>query len=186
MIGVKLRPHAGARPAARADTEGPLPADLRRACVPSSLRTRLTQEGLTEHGRGPGLRRRQGCARREGFPRGLRELFPAHFSAVVRDVPTVLAIESIGSPPLALLRMPSILPAPTAPLWPSSRRKPKQRYCRADCGWLACPCPEPKASRARARNFQAIKPATSRLSNTDEEGSEGAGEFLAAVLAALF
>ena len=102
-------------------------------------------------------------------PRGSgdRSSILAHFLAVGSDTPTALAIAAIGSPPLALLRISSILPTPTIPLWPSPRRKPKQRHCRADCGWSACPCSKPKEFHAQTRNSPTLKPATSRLSNTD-------------------
>ena len=99
---------------------------------------------------------------------GDRSFILARFLTVGSDAPTALAIDAIGSPPLALLRISSILSTPIIPLWPSSRREPKQRHCWADCGWSACPCSKPKEFRAQARNFPTLKPATSRLSNTSE------------------
>ena len=90
----------------------------------------------------------------------------AYFLTVGSDAPTALAIEAIDSPLLALLRISSILSTPIIPPWSSSRRKPRQRHCWADCGWSACPCSKPKVFRAQARNFPALNPATSRLSNT--------------------
>ena len=97
---------------------------------------------------------------------GDRSLILARFLTVGPDAPTALAIDAIGSPPLALLRISSILSTPVIPLRPSSRREPKRRHCWADCGWSACPCSKPKEFRAQARNFPTLKPATSRLSNT--------------------
>ena len=60
---------------------------------------------------------------------GDRSFILAYFLTVGSDAPTALAIDAIGSPPLALLRISSILSTPIIPLWPSSRRKPKQRHC---------------------------------------------------------
>ena len=57
-------------------------------------------------------------------------------------------------------------PCRSFPPWPSPRRKSQQRHCWADCGWSARPCSKPKASRAQARYYPTLKPATSRLSNT--------------------
>lgn len=104
-----------------------------------------------------------GPAPPRGF--GRRSSILVHFLTVGSDAPTARTIEAIDSPPLALLRISSILSTPIIPLWPSSRCKPKQRHCWADCGWSACPCSKPKEFRAQARNFPTLKPATSRLSN---------------------
>lgn len=114
---------------------------------------------------------------------GDRPFIPAYFLTVGSDAPTALAIEAIGSPPLALLRISSILSTPIIPLWPSSRRKPKQRHCWADCGWSACPCSKPKEFRAQARNFPTLKPATSRLLNSaGEDPVFSDGQMAAAVI----
>ena len=73
----------------------------------------------------------------------------------------------------------TILPSPLAlhwkrpsfgtqftPLRPSPRRRPRRQHCRADRGWSARPCPNPKVFRARTRNLPTPEPANGRLSNT--------------------
>lgn len=114
-----------------------------------------------------GSRTQARCTRE---PRSSGTRFPISFGFGARRLrpPRALAIEAIDSPPLALLRISSISSTPIIPLRPSSRRKPRQRHCRANCGWSACPCSKPKEFRAQARNFPTLKPATSRLSNTGD------------------